>query len=307
MLAAALLACAFPALPSEAELAVISPEDGEVYRTGETLRTDLSLRYAITGLHSASRICLRLLRGSLRMYRGPVLHRRVDALAHYASGCFAVGQPVTFQNLVAGNYALFAWAQDNAQQTLKNATAVIFGVDDGTRSLVGPPRPSEFQPTYEWQDVPENQSVPAGLEISIALGEHQRRARIPSTWRLQVFLSREFGGFFRMDVHRDTSIAEIERAASDQVEEWSQRRQVPDRAQHLCASLFAGAARLSALESAEQAMLFQIRGNLRVELRSCSSPSNARASFFSRAGGAPSSLQLVLHKDSAADLRVTDI
>ena len=52
-----------------------------------------------------------------------------------------------------------------------------------------PEAPSSWAPRYAWQDLVEGQSVPAGLEIRLDLsGSGRKRARIPPSWRLQVWM-----------------------------------------------------------------------------------------------------------------------
>lgn len=267
----------FPTLlPQMEQFTVISPEDGVLYSTGSVAALNLSLRYALTGQRGASRICLQLLRGSLHVYRGPLLRRDVSSFSPYAKGCFSVSQPVTFQNLVAGNYALYAAAQNDAQDILVNASTVFFGVDDGTRPGATPDRPPEFEPTYEWKDVLPGQSVPSGLEVHLALGENHRLARIPSTWRLQLYLGHQFGGFFRMDVRRDTLVSDIETAALAQMLRSRRSAQLEEgeHGQERCAALFVGSERLPPSENVEQVALFQRRGNLKVDSRPCPSTLN---------------------------------
>jgi len=57
---------------------------------------------------------------------------------------------------------------------------------------------TEFLPSYEWQLIPPDISVPAGLDIQLPLdGIHSKVARIPPDWRLQSYI--EHGpkrGFF---------------------------------------------------------------------------------------------------------------
>lgn len=86
----------------------------------------------------------------------------------------------------------------------------------------------EFVPSYEWQDVRPWQSVPAGLEIALVLGDaSQRRARIPPVWRLRVYVEpvnhhggsavrgKGSGFYFRMDVRRDLTVIEIRRSVAE--------------------------------------------------------------------------------------------
>ena len=107
-----------------------------------------------------------------------------------------------------------------------------------TAAAVAFPALNAFEPTYEWKPVLEGQGVPAGLDVKLELHgpaehadanaadgrrqqqQHHRIARIPQTWRLQVWLEDESAGFFgRVDVHRDTPIASIEALLAKQVEE----------------------------------------------------------------------------------------
>ena len=91
------------------------------------------------------------------------------------------------------------------------------------RSSCFPALPSaSFHPSYEWSEVPDGVSVPAGLEIRLVLhGEEAsdrrkpRLARIPTTWRLDAWLDEEHF-FARVDVQRSTPIADIEAAMSAQ-------------------------------------------------------------------------------------------
>jgi len=52
----------------------------------------------------------------------------------------------------------------------------------------------EFIPSYEWQNVEEEDSVPPGLEIQMNLGNHAagsgsgKIARVPDPWRLQLWV-----------------------------------------------------------------------------------------------------------------------
>ena len=51
-------------------------------------------------------------------------------------------------------------------------------------------RPDAFEPTYEWQEVAQGQSVPSGLDVRLSLdGTHKTLARILPTWRLQAWCS----------------------------------------------------------------------------------------------------------------------
>mmetsp|Transcript_4262 Transcript_4262/g.10115 ORF Transcript_4262/g.10115 Transcript_4262/m.10115 type:complete len:239 (+) Transcript_4262:52-768(+) len=73
----------------------------------------------------------------------------------------------------------------------------------------------DFVPTYEWQSLSESQSVPAGLEIRLPLdGVSQKEARIPPTWRLQLWLGKELG-FFRPEVKRKMQLRELRTAIAE--------------------------------------------------------------------------------------------
>ena len=93
--------------------------------------------------------------------------------------------------------------------------------------VLGFPALPMFEPSYEWQSVPGGQSVPAGLEVQMQMQPtssrtgHARQpvlARIPPTWRLQLWLEAD-EIFSRVDVGRHTTIAEIEAAVRPQVVE----------------------------------------------------------------------------------------
>ncbi|CAM9616486.1 unnamed protein product [Pylaiella littoralis] len=74
-----------------------------------------------------------------------------------------------------------------------------------------------FVPSYEWQQVYPWQSVPPGLEVQLPLdGSGQKRARVPPSWRLQLYIpgeqkeGRESGGFFvRTDLAAGSTVWEL--------------------------------------------------------------------------------------------------
>ncbi len=72
-----------------------------------------------------------------------------------------------------------------------------------------------FAPLYEWQPLPDGAevSVPPGLEVELPLDGRPRRARIPPRWQLRVWIGDDHG-FWRMDVARDTTVAEIAASAA---------------------------------------------------------------------------------------------
>lgn len=72
----------------------------------------------------------------------------------------------------------------------------------------------EFVPSYEWQQVYPWQSVPPGLDIQLPLGDGQKRARVPPSWRLQLYIpgGGDGGGFFvRTDVRAGSTVLELRR------------------------------------------------------------------------------------------------
>ena len=98
------------------------------------------------------------------------------------------------------------------------------------------PKDGSFDPSYEWQDVKDGQSVPPGLEITMDLGGKKgragskgdtggtggkggptsvsdeasgKRARISDPWRLQLWLPSPARRFYRGDVGRSTTVGEL--------------------------------------------------------------------------------------------------
>lgn len=86
----------------------------------------------------------------------------------------------------------------------------------------------QFSATYDWQDVQEWHSLPAGLHIVLPLdGVGKKRARIPPVWQLQKYVefsggdggisegiatAKRTGGFFlRADVRPETTVLELRR------------------------------------------------------------------------------------------------
>uniref|UniRef100_A0A7S4BSV4 Uncharacterized protein n=1 Tax=Chrysotila carterae TaxID=13221 RepID=A0A7S4BSV4_CHRCT len=256
-------------------LTVLTPSEGEVLlalpdprNSSAPPTSSLQMRYAVQGGSTQGRsvrLCLRLLRSPLRYYGGPLLSRDVDSMRPYAAGCFLLTQPVTLANLSVGSYALVAQLRDSGE-TLSNATS-FFAVspsleDETTRGDTA----DDFAASYEWQSVREGQSVPSGLEVQLSLdGSHRRSARIPPTWRLQLFLG-EGLGFLRTDVLRDTRVREVLAAAEAQAAAAALRHHL-DGAHKACFSLFAGSDWLDAESTVESAQLFSRRGQLHVRRR----------------------------------------
>ena len=98
------------------------------------------------------------------------------------------------------------------------------------------PKDGSFDPSYEWQEVKDGQSVPPGLEITMDLGGKKgragnkgdtggtggkggptsvsdeasgKRARISDPWRLQLWLPSPARRFYRGDVGRSTTVGEL--------------------------------------------------------------------------------------------------
>lgn len=78
----------------------------------------------------------------------------------------------------------------------------------------------DFVPSYEWQQVYPWQSVPPGLEVQLPLdGVGQKRARVPPSWRLQLYVpgGQERGGggagaggfFVRTDLRAGSTVLEL--------------------------------------------------------------------------------------------------
>lgn len=69
-------------------------------------------------------------------------------------------------------------------------------------------RDGVFQPSYEWQELPEGAAVPAGLDVDLPLDGAPRRARIPPRWQLRTWVSDEHG-YWRCDVERHTTALQL--------------------------------------------------------------------------------------------------
>ena len=73
--------------------------------------------------------------------------------------------------------------------------------------------PPVFEPSYEYAVVAKGQSIPQGLDVTMDLSSGLHQARIPASWRLQVWLD-ETSRFFRADVSRHTLISDLAEAAA---------------------------------------------------------------------------------------------
>ena len=79
-------------------------------------------------------------------------------------------------------YSLAAALRDGRDAVSMTHAPIFFAVAEQ--------RPDAFEPTYEWQEVAQGQSVPSGLDVRLSLdGTHKTLARILPTWRLQAWCS----------------------------------------------------------------------------------------------------------------------
>jgi len=76
------------------------------------------------------------------------------------------------------------------------------------------PPPPQLAPSYEWQTVAGALELPAGLEVQLPLDGGVKRARIPPSWRLQVWMGEQHG-YLRHDVQRQTTAGELRKAVAD--------------------------------------------------------------------------------------------
>jgi len=278
----------FPAFPkADPVLQLAEPTDGAIILAGPDATANISLRYSLSA-PGASRLCLDLQRAPLRYYRGPILDRE-STFSPYAKGCYAPGQPVTLQKLGLGAFLLSASAESSGGARL-GSTSVHFAITpqpQGTLTRAegsdGPP-PSVFVPSYEWAAVGHDQSIPSGLEVRMQLHDHKangadeeppRYARIPPTWRLQVFAGKGIG-FLRHDVHREATITAIEvglRAALPMSHGELQHLHCPPQVE-----LWLGSTeRLEPSLTAERANLFSRRSALVAKLVRCTEAEEAAA------------------------------
>jgi hypothetical protein len=112
---------------------------------------------------------------------------------------------------------------------------------------------SEFIPEYMWHDVAAGQTLPHGLEVTMDLSTGRKAARIPSTWRLQVWID-EVHRFFRKDVTADTEMVEINNSAGEMI-----------GVSTSCISLTARDVELEG--TARDCSLFELRGSVSFRVR----------------------------------------
>ena len=310
VLATVLAVDSFPAFPRREEeeqkpITLIEPADGTVVFAEEKGNANITLRYHL-GVSGADRLCLDLRRSPLRYYRGPILNRD-DSFAPYAKGCYAPGQPVTLQSLGLGQYQLTASAESSSGSRHGSAT-VYFAISPpptgdhadahdtgggGGGGGDGGGSREIFVPAYEWQVVAPGQSIPSGLEVKLTMhkqhvndgdaaadDEPPRYARIPSSWRLQVYAGKGVG-FLRHDVRRDSSIASVEaglRASLPMAHGELAHTHCPPRVELWRGSAEGGGERLGPAEqTAEGAALFSQRSGLSAKLVPCSDVEEADA------------------------------
>ena len=77
------------------------------------------------------------------------------------------------------------------------------------------PSSARFLPSYQWQFIPEGVTgVPPGLQVDLPLDGRQKRARIPPTWQLQVWLGYDLGYWRYREVSSNTTALHLRRAAA---------------------------------------------------------------------------------------------
>eukprot|EP01036_Dinobryon_divergens_P025422 gene25423-33968_t len=77
--------------------------------------------------------------------------------------------------------------------------------------------PVEFKPSYDWQRLHAWHTIPSGIETRLPVdGVGHKEARIPNPWQLQLSMPQPCKFFLRMDVLRDTTMADISKRASAQ-------------------------------------------------------------------------------------------
>ena len=121
-----------------------------------------------------------------------------------------------------------------------------------------------FNPTYDWQAIPDGQSVPAGLEIKMEMqvegaARVPRVARIPPSWKLQLWIGTD-RFFARVDVTREMTIANVEAAINAEVNAKHDARH--DGNAGCPVTLWSNGARLPPASTAEATSLFSLQRTL---------------------------------------------
>lgn len=113
----------------------------------------------------------------------------LPAPAKAASALALTAGPSTTAGSGAAAPSAVATAQQQQQQSSKEVRAYV--------------------PSYEWEELEEGMSVPAGLEVVLSVdGSGGRRARIPPSWRLLV-VAQPSDDSCRLDVSRDMQLSQV--------------------------------------------------------------------------------------------------
>lgn len=118
------------------------------------------------------------------------------------SATFHAHAPLELAGIRPGEHVLWVLIQDAEGRVLGEPHVVQFGVVEAV-----------FEPTYSWQRVADGQSVPGGLEVRMDLSGAGKLARIPASWRLQIWLD-EASRFFRVDVSPSSRVAKLAEGAA---------------------------------------------------------------------------------------------
>ena len=125
------------------------------------------------------------------------------------SGAAAASNAEPAADVVAGTVVAVDVA-DAAQ--LPAADAAVADAPSAVSSSALPAvRAAIFEAAYEYRDVPEGATLPAGLQVEMPLDGAAKRARIPATWQLKVSIE---GEYLRQDVTRATTVTELRAAAA---------------------------------------------------------------------------------------------
>ncbi|CBN75641.1 expressed unknown protein [Ectocarpus siliculosus] len=137
-----------------------------------------------------------------------------DTASRSGPFCFeGLQQELPINGLEVGSHrlsaAVVAPTQDGPTQQISEVTTAQINVV----------LQEDFAPSYKWQQVYPWQSVPPGLEVQLPLdGVGQKRARVPPSWRLQLYVPEESGGgfFVRTDLRAGSTVLELRREIARQ-------------------------------------------------------------------------------------------
>jgi hypothetical protein len=224
-----------------------------------TRQVNASLRYELSPggrePEPEMRICVEVQRAA-----GPQ-----TTFSWFAEGCFKLTQPITL--VLPAAAAAFIVKAAIARGAHVAATA-----QSGFATAAAP----QFEPTYEWTTVPHGASVPAGLDVQLALDGAGKLARIPDPFQLQLGLSARLG-VFRTSCARSTTVGELTAQLDAHLLE-RLRRHPMGGDEPLCATLamrLAGGGdgerevELPLSLSAEELQLFRRQQRLSVRWRPC--------------------------------------